>query len=195
MIRSIKGEITTINENSIVVEVYGIGYQIYTNIQKHQLTPTDQVLLHTHQVVRENVLDLYGFIDETELQYFELLLTIPKLGPKSALQILNQADVILLNQSIIEQDPDHLHKLSGIGKKTATNIVSSLSGKIEPLFNSGESNLQPPSILSSTQIDAIDALITLGYDPKEARAYITKMTGEDDTKTMIQNALKQIPIP
>lgn len=194
MIRSIKGEVTAIEESSLVIEVYGVGYQVYTNTQKHQFTPTDQILMHTHQVVRENTLDLYGFIEKIELEYFELLLTIPKIGPKSALQILNQADITLLNQSIIEEDPDHLHKLSGIGKKTAINIVAGLKDKVEPIFSTGEEKTIP-STLSSAQIDAIDALITLGYDAKEARTYITKMNGETDAKTMIQNALKQIPIP
>lgn len=192
MIRSLKGEIIALGENNITIEVNGIGYQVFTNTGRHQLTPGETTTIYTHLVVRENILNLYGFIDETELFYFELLLTIPKVGPKSALQILNQADVYLLNQSIVEQDSDHLHKLSGIGKKTAANIVSHLDGKVEPILD--QEKISTPN-LSPAQIDAIDALITLGYDAKEARTYIMKMGAGEDTKTMIQNALKQIPIP
>ncbi len=195
MIRSLEGQISGLTNNSIVVTVGGIGYQVFTNINRHQFIPGETILLHTHLVVRENVLDLYGFVEPNELSYFELLLDVPKIGPKSALQILGQADIGLLHSSIIQNDPDQLHKLSGIGKKTAGNIVSYLSEKIDSLPASIIDTAVISTSLSPTQIDAIDALITLGYDAGEARNYVTKLNNTDDTKTLVQAVLKQIPIP
>ncbi len=194
MIRSIEGIVTALGENSLVVTVGGIGYQIYTPTARRQFVPGDTVFIHTHLVVRENILDLYGFLDIDELNFFELLLNVPKIGPKSALQILTQADISLLSSSIMQQDPDHLHKMSGIGKKTASNLVSYLAGKIDHIVVDSAATIAS-SQLSPAQIDAIDALITLGYDPKEARTYIMKESNTGDTKTLIQAVLRQIPIP
>jgi holliday junction DNA helicase RuvA len=193
MIRSLRGEIEAIGENNVVVLVHGVGFLIHTPTGRNSFTPGDNVFFNTHLVVRENVLDLYGFLEREELSFFELLLTIPKIGPKSALQILTQADINLLSTAISQNDPDHLHKMSGIGKKTAINIVTNLAGKIDqvPGTTVGEATTLG---LSSAQVDAIDALITLGYDPHEARSYVTKMNQEDDAKTIIQSVLKQIPI-
>ena len=194
MIRSIEGTIASLGENHVVVAVAQIGYLIYTPTARQSYVPGDTVFFHTHLVVRENALDLYGFRDLAELSFFELLLGVPKIGPKSALQVLSQADVPLLASAIIEQNPDHLHKMSGISKKTAANIVTALSGKIDAVDIGQESKVLLTQ-LSPSQTDAIDALITLGYDPKEAHVYVTKLDKTEDTKTLIQTVLKQIPIP
>ena len=195
MIRSLEGKVSAITDNSIVVVVGGIGYQVYTNVGRREFIPEQTVFMYTYLVVRETALDLYGFTEKDELAYFELLLNIPKVGPKSALGILNQADTSLLYSSALENDPDQLHKLSGIGKKTCVNIVNYLSGKIDQLPTSEVGKTLAETQLSGSQIDAIDALITLGYDPKEARSYVTKMDNTNDTKTLVQDVLKQIPIP
>ena len=194
MIRSLEGKVSAITDNSIVVVVNGIGYQVFTNTGRREFIPDQTVFVYTYLAVRETALDLYGFTERDELTYFELLLNIPKIGPKSALGILNQADTSLLYSSALENDPDQLHKLSGIGKKTCINIVNYLSGKIDSLPVSSADSPIANTQLSSSQIDAIDALITLGYDPKEARSYVTKMDNTDDTKTLVQAVLKQIPI-
>ena len=195
MIRSLEGLVSTLTENSVVITVNGIGYQVFTNTNRHQFILGETIFLHTHLVVRENVLDLYGFLEADELTYFELLLDVPKIGPKSALQILCQADVNLLHSSILQNDHDQLHKLSGIGKKTASNIVNYLSSKIDSLPTSIIDKAIISTSLSQNQIDAIDALITLGYDAGEARSYVTKLNNTEDTKTLVQAVLKQIPIP
>lgn len=194
MIRSLEGTVATLGENSVVVSVNNIGYLVYTPTGRHQYVPGDEVFFNTHLAVRETALDLYGFVERDELVMFELLLSVPKIGPKSALQLLCQADVSLLASSILEQDPDHLHKMSGIGKKTAQNLVNFLDGKIDHLAIADKS-ATTNTHLSQNQIDAIDALITLGYDPKEARDYIIKQDKTEDTKTLVQSVLKQIPIP
>ena len=95
----------------------------------------------------------------------------------------------------MEQDPEHLSKMSGIGKKTASNLVSHLAGKVDNLFAVDSLKHQTQTSLTQAQTDAIDALITLGYDPKEARTYVLKEDKNEDTKTLVQAVLKHIPIP
>jgi len=196
MISFIQGEIQAIKDTYVVVLLNGVGYKIFTNIQKHHFSLNDKVEFYTNLIVRENVLDLYGFSSQDELTYFELLLNVPKVGPKSALQILDKADINLIYSSVLQDDPDQLQKLSGLGKKTAVNIVNYLSGKIDKLPQVDELTVSLNSVqLTQNQIDAIDALITLGYDANEAREYILKQNNTTDTKSLIQAVLKQIPIP
>ncbi len=193
MIRSLTGTITHHTDTSVVLTVYGVGYLLYTNALRHTYAVGDQVILHTHLVVRENVLDLYGFSEERELNFFELLLTIPKIGPKSALQILCQADPDLLATAVLLNDAEHLHKVSGIGKKTASNIVTNLAGKIDNSTTPNVRDFGQQTDLTTAQNDAIDALVSLGYDQKETRSFILKQDNTLDTKALIQVALKQGP--
>lgn len=194
MIRSLEGTIVRQNPMHVVVTVHNMGYLVYTNVARHTYTVGDTVLFHTHLAVRENALDLYGFVEEKELVFFELLLTIPKIGPKSALQILCQADPELLGTAIMLGDAEHLHKVSGIGKKTATNIVTHLAGKIDPTFTPNVSHVGTAPELTPSQKDAIDALITLGYDQKEANVFVLKLDKSLDAKTLIQSVLTQKPM-
>src|SRR5690606_12668832 len=112
--------------------VAGIGYLVRTNSPtSYQLNTS--VILFTHLAVRENALDLYGFADRDTLEIFELLLELPKVGPKTALQFLTQADVLLIKEAVYKEDAGYLSKLSGIGKKSAEKIVFGLKEKFEDL--------------------------------------------------------------
>jgi Holliday junction DNA helicase RuvA len=193
MIRSLKGTIEAVGDNNLVISVNNIGYLVNTPTARQTYLFGDEIFLHTHLAVRENSLDLYGFLEKNELTLFELLLGVPKIGPKSALQILSLADSSLLIDTIIHQDADRLHKMSGIGKKTAINLVSHLEEKITGLSDTTSYNTASAQ-LSQAQVDAIDALITLGYGLQEARTYVTKENTESDTKSIVQKVLKQIPI-
>lgn len=193
MIRSLQGTIEAVGENNLVVSVNRIGYLVSTPTNRQEFLFGGEVFLHTYLAVRETALDLYGFTEKNELVIFELLLSVPKIGPKSALQILCQADVNLLVDTILHQDADRLHKMSGVGKKTASNLVTHLEGKVAGLTDAITQNTAALE-LSQTQIDAIDALITLGYGLAEARSYVMKEVNAEDTKSIVQNVLKQIPL-
>lgn len=194
MIRSLSGTIESLEEGAVVLNVNQIGYLIRTPTSRAAYAPGDEVFFHTHLVVRENALDLYGFTEKLELYFFELLLSVPKIGPKSALQILNQADTSLLTSTILTSDPDQLHKLSGVSKKMATNITTHLAVKLDHLDLNEATQVGALNQLSSSQIDAIDALITLGYSQTDARNYVQKQEQHSDTKAIIQAVLKEIPI-
>lgn len=189
MIRLLSGSVHSMSARSaIIVTEGGVGYQVFVTKQTTLATGQD-VWLFTHLAVRETALDLYGFQTELDLLFFELLLTIPKIGPKSALQILDQATISLMCESINQNDAGRLSKLSGIGKKTAEKIVQELSGKIE-LFTL-PTNVQSPDINPHYQ-DAFDTLITLGYNPNNIRQALEGIEGAASTSDLVKRALRDI---
>jgi Holliday junction DNA helicase RuvA len=182
MIGMISGTVRGMRGSRVVLDCGGIGYLVAVR-SVLDFKINDQVTLYTHLAVRENALDLYGFVLEDELHMFEKLITIPKIGPKTALQILMQTDVPTLRQAILTQDPVYLTKMSGIGKKTAEKIVSELK-------ESFDTDLGTYATVSE-DADVIDALLALGYVHKDVREAIAKIPPElTDTKKRITEALR-----
>lgn len=182
MIRTIRGEVAEVRSPDVVVDVSGIGYLVRTNRGADSLPLGSTVLFHTYLAVRETSLDLYGFETRDELEIFQHLIDLPKIGPKTALQIMLQADITLIKESVASNDPVRLSKLSGIGKKSAEKIVSGLREKFEnnPLFDN-EQSVQNTGDHTS---DTIDALISLGYPAMDARRVIIQVsTDNPDVKT------------
>lgn len=191
MIRLLTGEIVSVTEGYVVLVVNGIGYLVGTSTKTTLYKVGENVTLHTHLAVRETALDLYGFTSMSELDLFELLISIPKIGPKSALQILNQATPTLLMEAIGKKDPAYLHKLSGIGKKTCENIVLFLYDKIDGMAFA--SDFVAGGGLTDAQTDAIDALVSLGYDLTTAREAVKHLESEGvSANELIKQALKQM---
>ncbi len=191
MIRSLTGTVNNMGDHTAVIEVSGLGYLVHTNVR---LLVDQEVTLHTHLAVRETALDLYGFQTTEELSIFELLLTLPKIGPKSALQIMIAADTSLLCEAVQNQDSGYLSKMSGIGKKTAEKIVTGLKDKLENLEVGTTSSSAPTQ--SNHSSDTIDALIALGYSPNDAReavVIISKSNPELMTPNeILKAALRQL---
>ena len=185
MIRRISGTVIAHEEQGVIVDISGIGYLIYTTDFPALET---SATFYTHLAVRETAMDLYGFESEMMLEMFELLLSVPKIGPKSALQILSQSDVAALQKAIINEDPSFLTKVSGIGKKTAETIVMTLKGKIdaETLFEAGSEH-------EHENHEIIEALITLGYAQKDAREALKQIPADiTETRARLSAALKII---
>ena len=192
MIRSLTGTIKDIGSNYLVVDVRGVGYLVASPTLTNNYSLDQTVFLNTYLAVRETALDLYGFPQKSELEMFELLLAIPKIGPKSALQIMTQATPTLLAEAAHKNDGLYLHKLSGIGKKTAEKIVEFLNKKLDSLPASIQVDTSIPD-LNQIQTDAIDALVALGYDILTAREVIINMKEENATvNILVTKALKQI---
>ena len=192
MIRRIHGVVAETHPTEVVVDVHGVGYRIFTTA-KTSCAIGEQILLYTHLAVRENAMDLYGFISNEELAFFELLLTLPKIGPKSALQILSQAEVSLLQSAIISQDAAHLSKMSGISKKTTEKIVLGLKDAFDNIayqYDTNSSvNVDTKSAFTS---DTIDALITLGYPQADARKAVQQLLTEKPEITKVNDAIKEV---
>lgn len=186
MIRYITGTVLSTTDKDLVIETNGLGYLVTTS-QPTAISPGDTIALHTHLAVRETALDLYGFIHQAELELFELLLTIPKIGPKSAMQIMHQADSTIIHEAVALQDAAHLSKLSGIGKKTAEKIVIALQDKLPALPQA------TPSTRSTTYQDAFDTLITLGYEPGSVRTTLDALeTADSSTSSLVKDALQKL---
>ncbi|PIR68692.1 Holliday junction branch migration protein RuvA, partial [Candidatus Nomurabacteria bacterium CG10_big_fil_rev_8_21_14_0_10_03_31_7] len=132
MIGSIKGKIILKTDKFIIVETTGVGYKI--NISPDTLSKfkkkDEEVFLWTHTHVREDILDLYGFLNREELEFFEMLINVSGIGPKGALSVLGVASIETLKRAISTSDTAYLTKVSGIGKKTAEKIIIELRDKM-----------------------------------------------------------------
>ena len=190
MIRHISGTIIDAAPDSVVLDVRGVGYLVYTAIDGTSLDRSVPVSFWTYQAVRETALDLYGFGTRDELEIFELLLTLPKIGPKSAISIMAQADIALLKKAVLSDDPTYLSKMSGIGKKSAEKIVAGLKDKFDDLDGFvGDNNEEQPT--TTHQADAIDALVSLGYPQADARRAVQSLPADiTDPSTAVREALK-----
>ena len=183
MIGSIRGKIILKTEKFLIVETGGVGYKINasadTLFKAKKLEEEIFLLIHTR--VREDALDLYGFSNQEELEFFEMLLSVSGIGPRSALAILGIASIETLRQAISTGDTSYLTKISGIGRKTAGKIVIELRDKMGEAKDG--SSLQG-------ELDALEALKSLGYSQNEAREALKKVTSGANTNTKIREALK-----
>lgn len=193
MIRQIRGTIAYVTDSTVEVEVAGICYQVRVAAPTEQFVVGSEISFATHLAVRENALDLYGFADRDSLEIFELLITLPKIGPKSAQQILKQADITLLKESVRNDNASYLSKMSGIGKKSAEKIVAGLKEKFKDI----DEPLSAPTGAESRNEyarDTVDALLTLGYTQEDARRtvkiIIAEHTDARDTNEMVRRALQ-----
>lgn len=162
MIGSLDGTVRGIIRETVVVEINGVGYRVSVPISTiTNAKEGARIFLWTHLVVRENAEDLYGFETKDELQWFELLLTVSGVGPKSALGIMNAVDTKSLERAIGKNDAGVLSKAFGIGRKTAEKIVLELREKIGTMPGAEHE--------SGSDGDVVDALVSLGYSLREAR--------------------------
>jgi len=193
MIKHIRGRVADINiEGDVVIDVNGVGYLIHTINSSNYVLDTE-LFLHTYLSIQERSQDLYGFDTRDELEVFTLLLSLPKIGPKSALQILQKADIELLKVSVLSNDAAHLHKMSGIGKKTAEKIVTGLKDSFDNFSGAYSTTEDASSSIPSYHVDAIDALIALGYPHADARNVIQSLPPTiTNANEAVKAALKEL---
>src|SRR3989344_4493439 len=132
MISLLEGQVEFKGEKFAIIKVAGVGYKIFAGQETLQKIPEKgvDVKLWTHQHVREDALELYGFLHFAELEFFELLLNVPGIGPKGGLGVMNIASVDTLKKAIGAGDTSYLTRVSGIGRKTAEKIVLELKEKM-----------------------------------------------------------------
>lgn len=188
MIAQLQGTVAGKNNRAIVLDVHGVGYRV--NVPTDTLTEikTGQAItLYTHLAVREDALELFGFATQLELDYFHLLVTVPGIGPKSALAVLSLAAPAVLRKAITAEDTGYLTRVSGIGRKNAEKIVLTLKDKLTPTTPSGGETSTDLAI----EADALEALKSLGYSAAEARDALKK-AGGGDTSARIKAALQAL---
>ncbi len=185
MISKLEGIVWDTNNKFLTVGVGGaLGFKVFTTAETIETAVKGQAIsLHTYLAVREDALDLYGFLSEGELELFEMLISISGIGPKTALGVLNASSVQALKKAVSTSDIAHLVKVSGIGRKIAEKIILELKDKIGTHGESGVSLRE--------EIDAIEALKALGYSQKESRDALKEVEGNiTNTSDRIKAALK-----
>lgn len=187
MIAQLEGKIAGIRGNAVILQVGGVGYQVFVSVYTlGKVAGQEQVLFHIHTHVREDQLALYGFLNEEELIMFELLISISGIGPKVALSILSIADVKTICTAIVNKDPSILTRVSGVGKKTAERVIIELQNKVDAV------GIEDQATTLAGQ-DAIEALTSMGYSITEAREAL-KLVPEEitDVSKRIRQALKNL---
>ena len=171
MIYSVSGKLTLKSDHFVVIETGGLGLKIAVSAGTLKgLSPAGSTAkLFTYLNVRENGMELYGFLSEEELEYFEMLISVSGVGPKSALAILDVAPMSELSAAIKEGRPDLLTRASGIGRKTAERVIVELRSKVQ----SAKSGQVVEKM--ETDADLIEALSSLGYRSEESRAALAKV--------------------
>lgn len=188
MISYLSGTIKHKNDKYIILDVNGVGYQVFVSpMTLETIGKNEKVELFTKLFVREDAMELYGFLTNEELTFFEQLLTVTGVGPKSALNIMSVGKIDEIKKAIIHGDPAILTKVSGIGAKTAGRLILELKNKITvETKEAGKVNLEN---IGDNQ--AIEALKNLGYSQAEARAALQKVDSKiANIEERVKEALK-----
>lgn len=186
MIAYIKGKLSTIQEETIIVDVHGIGYEIICpNPFVFQSSLEKELFIHTYHHVREDVQQLFGFKDEDEKYLFTKLISVSGIGPKSAIGILSSVHVPDFIAAVETEDEKYLTQFPGVGKKTARQIILDLKGKLTNMMVVEEpaekSKVAQPDAKHLTETK--EALQALGYTDREIQSVMPTLQKEGMTGT------------
>jgi Holliday junction DNA helicase RuvA len=164
VIASLKGKLEALGADWAIVDVNGVGFKVYmpTSTLSTIGAKGEEVELHTHLHLREDIVALYGFASPEELGLFQTLISVSRLGPKLALSMLSAMSAEKLAMTIATGNADLLAEIPGVGKKTAHRIILELKEKI------GAGWVTPPPELAEENADVLAALTALGYSIREA---------------------------
>ena len=187
MIAFVSGKVKLIRKETIVIDVQGIGYEVYTG-NTFQFSLNQEVFLYTYQHVREDAILLFGFIEEQDYDVFMRLINVKGIGPKTALNLLVACPAKEMVEAIENDDIKRLKSLPGIGAKTASQIVLDLKGKFVSLPSKEDAVSNP--VWQECQ----EALIALGYKPVALNAIKKELSARKDLKAdeMLRLALSMI---
>lgn len=197
MIAYIKGILDTVEQDRVVVENQGMGYEILVPGSVLSQLPSvgREVKIYTYLHVREDIMQLFGFLSRDELNMFKMLITVNGVGPKGALGVLTVMDADQLRFAILADDAKSIAKAPGIGAKTAGKVILELKDKcdLEEVFESsfaknGQGTAGQTAMSSASQ-DAIEALVALGYSAAEAAKAVGRC--DFDENTTVEEILKQ----
>ncbi|MCI7803315.1 MAG: Holliday junction branch migration protein RuvA [Floccifex porci] len=187
MIAFVSGKVKLIRKETIVIDVQGIGYEVYTG-NTFQFSLNQEVFLYTYQHVREDAILLFGFIEEQDYDVFMRLINVKGIGPKTALNLLVACPAKEMVEAIENDDIKRLKALPGIGAKTASQIVLDLKGKFVSMPSKED------AISNPVWQECQEALIALGYKPVALNAIKKELSARKDLKAdeMLRLALSMI---
>jgi len=185
MIALIRGVVAARTANAVVVDCAGVGYLVSVSEQSLVSVPGigAEVSLHTHMVVRDDAMQLYGFATVAEREMFLLLITVPSVGPKLALAVTGSAPGDVLGSAIASGDAQRLQSIPGIGKRTAERICLDLKDSLGSFANVDSGST------GSIRSDARDALLGLGMVDREVEQLLDEVEGSS-AEELIQSALR-----
>ncbi len=206
MFHYISGELAQATPTTAVIDVGGVGYKLTISGNTYESLPprhtqTSKVKLYTYLAIREGDIELFGFISETELASFKMLLTVSGVGPKAAISILSLLTPEKFALAVCTDDKKTIAKASGIGPKTAARIILELKDKLSKETNLDESLASAVSsgggavapTMSGNLSEAQEALIMLGYSKAEAQKALSSFDAKDMTvEQILKQALKQL---
>lgn len=206
MIYFIRGVLESIEDNQVVVENRGVGFAVMVPLSVASALPQtgNEVKLYTYMYVREDAVQLYGFLTKDELSMFRLLITVSGIGPKGALGILSVMDADALRFAILADDAKSISKAPGIGAKTAGKVILELRDKmdfgeaIDTVLDHGQQNMAgidgTAHDAGAAANEAIQALVALGYTSTEAVKAVKKVTITPDmtVEEILKEGLRNI---
>ena len=200
MISYIRGELVSIEEEKVIVEVNGMGFGIFMPAQSMNLLPSigEEVKLHTYMNVREDAMQLFGFLTRDDLKVFKLVIGVSGIGPKGGLSILSHLSPDELRFAVMSHDVKAIAGAPGIGKKTAEKLIIELKDKLnmddvlERISDTSDTAVVHAS--NQIQTEAVQALVALGYGNTEALKAVKKVEAQEDAtvEEILKQALKYI---
>lgn len=199
MIYSVRGELLYTDATTAVVECGGVGFKCITSLNTLKRIPSvgSEVFLYTYMSVREDAMDLFGFVDKEELECFKMLISVNGVGPKAAVSILSELTPGKLALAIASGDSKALTKAQGVGPKLAQRIALELKDKLKNVVPSAGG--QTDSIIAAASpetggvaAEAVSALVSLGYTQSEAALAVSKLDLSLTVEEIIMQALRSL---
>ena len=188
MIATLRGEISQVEDNALILEVGGVGLRVFVPAPLRTRTRAgDALLLYTHLVVREDALTLYGFESQAERELFNTLLGVDGVGPKAALSVLSTLTLDAVQRAVFSDEMEILNRVPGIGKKTAQKMAIHLKDKLKPM-----DALAGVAMMNDRDGEVLAALTALGYSVVEAQAAIQSLPRDapEDIEERLRMALQ-----
>ncbi len=187
----VEGRLTHLEPNFAVIDTGGWGLRLTITVStynKIKIEQDNKLRLYTHMVLRDDAVELFGFCDTVERQAYILLNRVPGIGPKAAISILSLIDVVQLKTSILSEDINTLVMVPGVGKKTAQKIIIELKDRIKDL------PVEPDKGIYDSIFEAKEALISLGFNPKEIQLVLAddSIDSDDSVENIIKECLKKL---
>ena len=204
MIRFVKGKLVFAGESEVVIENNGIGYGISVPMSVIEELPAmgEEVLLYTYMNVREDAMQLFGFLTQEDLRMYKLLITVNGIGPKAGLGIMGAMSTYDIRYAIMAGDSKAIAKAPGIGPKTAGKVILELKDKMEweellPAASGAEMPVREKSTsqeMAGIVADAIEALVVLGYPKTDATKAVraVQVTGNMTVEELLKLSLKNM---
>lgn len=201
MIAYIRGKVVHVSETKVILEVHGMGFQVFITARDASAIPApgEQVLLHTFFHVKEDAMQLFGFLSQDDREVFKLLLNVNGVGPKAALGVLSAMSADDLRFAVLAGDAKTISKAPGIGNKTAQKMILELKDKmsLEDAFEKRMENSAKANVangVTDAKSEAIQALVALGYSNADALKSVNRANASEDmdTEAILKAALKNM---